>query len=78
MQLNGSFESLIGKKKKKCKQKMDSSTYAFDIELVPYTENVFAEYNWKEMVGKFDKEGQIHDEVILTSPKKKESHSKIK
>jgi len=68
--MDESFERIIGKKKKKVKE---GPTYSFDIELVPYTEEVFAEYNWKNMIEKFEAGGgtDSEDEIIFKTPNQK-------
>jgi len=69
-EMDESFERIIGKKKKKLKE---GPTYSFDIELVPYTDAVFAEYNWKDMVDKFEAGGgtDSEDEIIFKTPNQK-------
>ena len=47
--MDSSFERLLGGKKQK-NQKVEKNTFSFDIELVPYTDEHPAEYNWKVMV----------------------------
>jgi len=80
--MDESFERIIGKKKKKVKE---GPTYSFDIELVPYTEEVFAEYNWKDMIEKFEAGGgtDSEDEIIFKTPnqqkrKLKSDHKPLK
>jgi len=65
--MDESFERIIGKKKKKV---IEGPTYSFDIELVPYTEEVFAEYNWKDMIEKFEAGGgtDSEDEIVFKTP----------
>ena len=46
--LDSSFEGILGGKKQKKKE--EKETFSFDIDLVEYTEDVPAEYNWKLMV----------------------------
>lgn len=69
-EMDESFERIIGKKKKKVKE---GPTYSFDIELVPYTEEVFAEYNWKNMIEKFEAGGgtDSEDEILFKTPNQK-------
>ena len=65
--MDESFERIKGKKKKKLKE---GPTYSFDIELVPYTEEVFAEYNWKDMIDKFEA-GSGDNEILFKTPEQK-------
>ena len=46
--MDSSFERILGGKKQK-KSKEEKETLSFTIDLVPYTEEVPAEYNWKLM-----------------------------
>ena len=46
--MDSSFERILGGKKRKKKE--EKETFSFDINLVEYTEEVPAEYNWKLMV----------------------------
>ena len=46
--MDSSFERILGGKKQKKKE--EKETFTFDIDLVAYTEEVPAEYNWKLMV----------------------------
>ena len=46
--LDSSFERILGGKKQKKKE--EKETFTFDIDLVAYTEEAPAEYNWKLMV----------------------------
>ena len=46
--MDSSFERILGGKKRKKKE--EKETFTFDINLVAYTEEVPAEYNWKLMV----------------------------
>ena len=48
--MDSSFERILGGKKRK--REKETETYSFEINLVPYSENVFAEYSWKDLVEK--------------------------
>lgn len=62
--MDSSFERILGGKKQKKKEPKE--TFTFDISLVPYTEEVPAEYNWKLMVDT----GSVA-EMSLKNPKKR-------
>ena len=59
--MDSSFERLLGKKRKR--ENNEQPTYSFDINLVPYSEDVFAEYNWKELVEKCKDDDNTHLEI---------------
>ena len=62
--MDSSFERILGGKKQK--KKGEKETFSFDINLVPYTEEVPAEYNWKLMVDN----GSV-GEMTINNPKKR-------
>ena len=62
--MDSSFERILGGKKQK--KKGEKETFTFNIDLVPYTEEVPAEYNWKLMVDT----GSV-GEMPINNPKKR-------
>ena len=56
-------EVLIGKKKKK--DNSEKKTYVFDIELTAYTNENYAEYNWKKLVQKEEDKDRDSDIEII-------------
>lgn len=59
--MDSSFERILGKKRKR--EGKEPTTYSFEINLVPYSENVFAEYSWKDLVGRCQMEDNTHLEI---------------
>ena len=59
--MDSSFERILGGKKRK--REKETETYSFDINLVPYSENVFAEYSWKDLVEKCKDKDSTHLEI---------------
>ena len=74
-------EVIIGKKKTKTGK--EQKTYVFDIELTEYTNDSYAEYNWKALVKKEeDKDIDSDIEIIEidindTKPKQKKSNKPV-
>ena len=74
-------EVIIGKKKTKTGK--EQKTYVFDIELTEYTNDNYAEYNWKALVKKEeDKDIDSDIEIIEidindTKPKQKKSNKPV-
>ena len=60
--MDSSFERILGGKKRK-RQDAEAPTFSFDINLVPYSENVFAEYSWKDLVEKCHDRDETHLEI---------------
>ena len=59
--MDSSFERILGGKKRK--REKENETYSFEINLVPYSENVFAEYSWKDLVEKCKDKDRTHLEI---------------
>eukprot|EP00091_Calanus_sinicus_P017120 TRINITY_DN3693_c0_g1_i1.p1 TRINITY_DN3693_c0_g1~~TRINITY_DN3693_c0_g1_i1.p1 ORF type:complete len:104 (-),score=42.11 TRINITY_DN3693_c0_g1_i1:124-435(-) len=74
-------EVIIGKKKtNKGKEK---KTFVFDIELTEYTNDSYAEYNWKDLIKKEEDKDRDSDIEIIeidindTKPKQKKSNKPV-
>ena len=59
--VDSSFESILGGKRLKNKKKKEEKTLSFNIDLVPYTEELPAEYNWRLMVEHSETDGITRD-----------------
>ena len=89
LSMDSSFERLIGGKKRKRKDE-EQPTFSFDINLVPYSEDVSAEYSWKQLVERCQRQNDTHLEVntplkpkviiksqLTPTPKKKKKRRKL-
>lgn len=73
--MDSSFERIIGGKKRK-RMNTEAPTFSFDINLVPYSEDVFAEYNWKDLVDKCQDRDETYLEI--NTPLKPKACKKLK
>merc|ERR1712134_87691 len=73
--MDSSFERIIGGKKRK-RMNTEAPTFSFDINLVPYSEDVFAEYNWKDLVDKCQDRDETYLEI--NTPLKRTACKKLK
>ena len=86
--MDSSFERILGGKKRK-RTNEEAPTFSFNINLVPYSEDVFAEYNWKELVDKCQDADKDHLDIntplkpkmiiksqVTPTPKKKKRRKK--
>ena len=72
--MDSSFERILGGQKRK-RQEVEAPTFSFDINLVPYSENVFAEYSWKDLVEKCQDRDEKHLEINTPlKPKASKKH----
>ena len=60
--MDSNFERILSGKKRKS-QDAEAPTFSFKINLVPSSEDVSAEYSWKDLVEKCRDEDQTHLEV---------------
>lgn len=73
--MDSSFERIIGGKKRK-RVNTEALTYSFGINLVPYSKDVFAEYNWKDLVEKCQDRDETYLEI--NTPLKPKACKKLK
>jgi len=73
--MDSSFERIIGGKKRK-RVNTEALTFSFDINLVPYSEDVYTEYNWKDLVKKCQDRDETHLEI--NTPLKPKACKKLK